>query len=204
MVKQDRNKLIIISLAVLLLGISSFIYLVFRSDNIIGFRLIHNLGLSGLLHSIRDAMSVFSPSAFTVYSLPDGLWLISYMLLTEALLPDHPTKPLWIFALPANAIVSEIAQYCHLLPGNFDIWDLVCYTVPTVLYLIFRKGHSVEGKYSFEEVMGAPLLLVTYLFIAGCSVERLNTPFVITCAVYASILMVINYALSKTKLIINK
>ncbi len=184
-------------LAVALLAVSIGIYLIFRSDHIIGFRLIDKLGLSGFLHNIRNLFDGVHPSNFIVYALPDGLWLISYMILTETLLPEHPTKTIWVLALPANAIVSEIAQYFHLLPGNFDIWDMVCYIIPTIFYLIFSKGHESAAKYTFEEVMSAPLLLVTYLFIAGCSVEQLNIPFIITCAIYASCMMLINYTISK-------
>lgn len=188
----------------MLLAGSTFIYLVFRADNIIGYRLVYNLGLSGMLDSIRTALGGVNLPEFVVYSLPDGLWLVSYMLLVDSLLPQHPTKPIWIIALPANAIASEIAQSWHLLPGNFDVWDLACYVIPTTLYLIFRQTQYHHFKNCFGDVMFAPLILVTYLFLAGCSVERLNIPFVITCAIYSSALMVINYAVSNAATLVNK
>lgn len=198
MVKEHEISIWKIALAVLLLAGSTFIYLVFRADNIIGYRLVYNLGLSGMLDSVRTALGGVNLPEFVIYSLPDGLWLVSYMLLVDSLLPYHPTKPLWMLALPANAIVSEVAQYWHLLPGNFDVWDLICYVIPTSAYLIFRRAEFHRFQTAYGDIMWAPPILVTYLFLAGCSVERLDTPFVITCAIYSSILIALSYGVSMT------
>lgn len=187
-------------LAVLLLAGSTFIYLVFRSDTLIGFNLIDRLGLSAPLYGIREAFSNITLPAFYVYSLPDGLWLLSYMLLIDSILPYHPTKPIWILALPANAIASEIAQYWMILPGQYDVRDLVCYLVPTVLYISLKRMKYTTVHFFYDRVTVAPLILVSYLFIAGCSVECLNTPFVITCAVFASVLMALCYNISRKTL----
>ena len=185
-----------ILLAVVLLTGSTFIYLIFRTDETIGFKLLSGMGLGNILYSLKNALLVWRLLAFVVYSLPDGLWLLSYMLVADALIPVHPVKALWLMALPANAISTEIAQYWHIMPGIYDMQDMACYLVPTIAYMILWKNASTSWRHiGFEDLMFAPLLLVGYLWLAGASVDRLHTPFVIVCAIFCSALMVINYIL---------
>lgn len=179
-------------LAALLLALSSFIYLVFRPSDIIAFRFIDRAGLSGTIESLRALTSGINLPSMVIYSIPDGLWLISYMFIADSLLPASPSKPLWILALPGNAVASELAQFWHLLPGVFDFRDLMCYLIPTLVYLLFKRNTVNYSNYLDTGNYLAVFLIGIYLLIAGASVSRLNIPFILTCGCFIIILTVIS------------
>lgn len=179
-------------LAALLLALSSFIYLVFRPSDIIAFRFIDRAGLSGTIESLRALTSGINLPSMVIYSIPDGLWLISYMFIADSLLPASPAKPLWILALPGNAVASELAQFWHLLPGVFDFRDLMCYLIPTLVYLLFKRNTVNYSNYLDTGNYLAVFLIGIYLLIAGASVSRLNIPFILTCGCFIIILTVIS------------
>ena len=181
-----------IVLAALLLAVSSFIYLIFRPSDIIAFRFIDRAGLSGTVELLRSFTSGINLPAMVIYSIPDGLWLVSYMLIADSLLPASPAKPLWIIALSGNAVASELAQYWHLLPGVFDFRDLMCYLLPTLAYLIFKRNTVNYSNYLDSRNYLAVFLIGIYLLIAGASVSRLNIPFILTCGCFIIILTVIS------------
>jgi len=199
-VRRKKINIWNIILALFLLAGSTLIYLIFRSDNIIAYRFIDRLGLSPVFEQIRSAVISLHVPDIVKYSLPDGLWLLSYIILADTLLPYNKGKLFWIIALPANAIGSEIAQFFGILPGVFDMWDIICYGVPTIAYLLLRKSEPEETEYSILGIMIAPLLLASYLWFAGGSVEQLNIPFVITCGLFTSISTVIYILLVKTNI----
>ena len=155
--------------------------------------------MGGLIQWAKDLCAAWNLSPFVMYALPDGLWLASYILVADTLIPESPQKNIWVMALPANAIGSEIAQYFHLLPGVFDVWDLACYLIPALLYLAVRKSEIIKQPVQFREKALAPIILVTYLWLAGGSVEQLSIPFVVTCALYSSALILISYIARHTR-----
>ena len=77
---------------------------------------------------------IASPNTFLqrilVFSLPDGLWAMSYTMLIFHLRNDKTLKTLiWSIIIPIIGILSEISQYYSLIPGTFDIIDLIMYFI---------------------------------------------------------------------------
>ena len=65
-----------------------------------------------------------------VFSLPDGLWAMSYTMLIFHLRKDKTVRTLiWSIIIPIVGILSEISQYYSLIPGTFDIIDLIMYFI---------------------------------------------------------------------------
>ena len=57
-----------------------------------------------------------------------------------ALLKKSPSVSMYfLYVLPLLAVASEFMQFVGLLPGTFDIMDLVSYISATILFVIIKK-----------------------------------------------------------------
>ncbi len=134
---------------VLLLGhlfslvIGGLIYVLFRDSSLIMFGWIDKLGGSSLIENIQASTLPIGKSfpAWLVYSLPDGLWLFSYVCLMLYLWRKSLTRIglIWVFLLPVLAICHELAQLTNLMIGTFDPIDLLFYGLATILPFVFFK-----------------------------------------------------------------
>ena len=75
--------------------------------------------------------------------MPAGLWLFAYMFIIDSVWgkEKNNTKKVYLYALPVVAIVSEIMQYVSILPGTFDIMDLLCYALAILIFTIINISH---------------------------------------------------------------
>lgn len=133
--------------AVLLLA-GCIIYVLFRSQSIRLYVWCKALGLDGIIEQIRNSIGGLSTSDFLLYSLPDGLYSTSYILVMDSLW--HGDRPLRRFsiasAIPFVAIVHELLQGFHIVSGTFDVLDLLCYGVPLGIYLIVCGKDVLPNK----------------------------------------------------------
>lgn len=117
--------------AIAALSAGGWIYVVGRPGTII-----YNISHA----SIVTAQAVDLPD-FVRYSLPDGLWSMSSILVLHPLLRNEPAlRRIAIVAIvPLLGIISEILQWVGWLPGVFDICDLACYALPLLTYLFCQS-----------------------------------------------------------------
>tara|TARA_B100000886_G_C20259718_1_gene422349 strand:+ start:263 stop:643 length:381 start_codon:yes stop_codon:yes gene_type:complete len=103
--------------------IGCLIYTLFRTDYLIYNKLLGNL---------------FKPLTFAdtflerviVFSLPDGLWAMSYTILIFHIRKDKTVRTIiWSLIIPVIGAFSEIGQFYLLIPGTFDFIDLIMYIV---------------------------------------------------------------------------
>lgn len=128
-----RNMRIIIFFFPVILG--GFIYITFRTNNLLMFNWFENLGLSNEIIFIRNLKNNFSFPNWVIYNLPDGLWLFSYTAILLEIwdyLIDKKTF-FWIFSIPLAAILSEILQLFKIIPGTFDLTDIGFYLLGTII-----------------------------------------------------------------------
>ena len=84
-----------------------------------------------------------------LYSLPDGLWLFSYLSVLLVVWDNAISKHniYWLLLVPIVAIFSEIGQLVEIVPGTFDIFDLIFYLWGTVLpILIFTNSKTIKSQ----------------------------------------------------------
>tara|TARA_B100000524_G_C23572905_1_gene342513 strand:- start:22 stop:378 length:357 start_codon:yes stop_codon:yes gene_type:complete len=86
-------------------------------------------------------LSIYLPDWF-LYSLPDGLWLFSYvsflLVVWGNVISKHNIH--WVLLVPLIAIFSELGQLIKVIPGTFDVVDLCSYFLGAVLpVLIFAN-----------------------------------------------------------------
>ncbi|MBP1615425.1 MAG: hypothetical protein H6Q13_2873 [Bacteroidetes bacterium] len=131
--------------SLILLFIGGGIYLLFRPKSLLMFKWVDNLGLTSTVDRLRDCVSHISLGQISTYSLPDGLWVASYVVLVHAIVPKQHKENLlfWSFILPLIAIFFEILQGIGIIPGVFDIFDLACYLIPLIIYTLYLRYEKV-------------------------------------------------------------
>ena len=110
-----------------------------------------NINVSAAISELRLCtvpLSGHFPNWF-LYSLPDGLWLFSYLSVLLAVWDNVISKHNihWLLLVPMIAIFSEIGQLFEIVPGTFDIFDLIFYLLGTVLpILIFTNSKTPRNS----------------------------------------------------------
>lgn len=126
----------IIAASVIFLA-GAVVYMLFRPRVLLGFLLLDSIGVGEWVDSLRFSASGIQLPAFVVYSLPNGLWSLSYLLVIDTItdvLPLHK-RAIWASVIPVIGIVSEFLQLPGWVPGVFDTQDLLCYSIPLIVYL---------------------------------------------------------------------
>jgi hypothetical protein len=144
-----KRQIIIGHLFTLLLG--GLVYISFRQDTLKMFRWFDSINLSAVISELRLLtlpLSDHLPNWF-LYSLPDGLWICSYLsvllVVWDNVISKHNIH--WLLLVPMIAIFSEIGQLFKIVPGTFDILDLIFYLGGTVLpILIFTNSKTIKSQ----------------------------------------------------------
>ncbi len=109
------------------LFIGCLIYVLFRTDTLLYNKLL------GIFFTPLASPNTFL-QRIIVFSLPDGLWAMSYTMLIFHLRKDKTVRTLiWSIIIPIVGILSEIGQLYYLIPGTFDIIDLIMYIMAPTL-----------------------------------------------------------------------
>lgn len=137
-VKCNVTMRMIVALALVVTG--AIIYMLFRDKTILIFKWIDIFHLDNALDYCRNLTRNITVPDFVKFCVPDGLWLASYILVMDTIWhnEDLGKQLFWCLLLPAISILSEIMQYFGMLVGTYDFGDLVCYSMPVALYLIYK------------------------------------------------------------------
>lgn len=109
-----------------------FVYVLFRPD------VLFLLPLEKIMEIIPrlEIKQGFLAEAM-VYNLPDALWYAAILVLQPN---PWTTKWNWIIKLTASLpFIHEFSQLFGVLPGTFDITDLLFYVVTLTIFLITWK-----------------------------------------------------------------
>jgi hypothetical protein len=123
--------------ALLLILTGGMIYVLYRPENLLLFRVTDSLGITPLIDMLRSNSSRVMLPSFIVNSLPAGLWTASYLLMMYITTKFHTRRIRLMLALPLpiSAIALEFMQLLGWCPGTFDIYDLICYIVPLCVFV---------------------------------------------------------------------
>ncbi len=123
-------------LGMMMLLMGGMTYLLFRPQTLLMFHVTDALGLSAVINSMRKGISSQLPE-FIIYNLPGALWAAAYILTIDSLMFRQSVMPRILVSgiIPVIGAVSELLQLIGLLPGTFDVADLLCYLIPYLLYL---------------------------------------------------------------------
>lgn len=138
---NTKNATISISLLISLL-----IYIFFRTPDTVINQIVLLVLNETTYFSIRDSIqSTISLPETVVYSLPEGLWILS---LTLSSMPFYISIkslkiPLIIFP-PIIALGFEIAQFIHIANGRYDTMDILYSFAFWGLSFLWYKKHNQQ------------------------------------------------------------
>ncbi len=124
--------------------IGATIYVLFRDTTLTVFRWIEMLGLTDYVHVLRSAVAGarWAPHAVVV-TLPDGLWVYAGTAWMCSIWKW--TVNAWTLLPASIGVFSELGQLCGLVPGTFDVADLVLVSVAGPVAWYASKAHDHEN-----------------------------------------------------------
>lgn len=130
-----------LSLAALALGLGGMIYIIFRTESLLMFKWLDGISMSAVVENLRLHFGSTSLDEWIVYNLPDGLWLLSYMLVIHTLWyrDVNVYSRIFLWVLPVLAIGSEVLQLFKAIPGTFDPLDLLSYFGAILIFLVIKR-----------------------------------------------------------------
>ena len=135
---MNRVARIVLSLGILLLG--GLIYVIYRDKSLLMFDWFDTIGISKQVDGLRNLFQGEGIYGWIKYSLPDGLWIFSYMFIVDTIWDHERNKVSMIFlwGLPILALLSECFQYIELIPGVFDWIDMASFILAISIFLIIK------------------------------------------------------------------
>jgi len=131
----------IYSISPLLVG--GLIYICFRIESLIMFSWFNSISLSKVIIAIRNYTLNydFLIPDWVKFSLPDGLWLFSFISLILITWKNeiNSSNLFWLIGLPIIALLSEIGQSISIVSGTFDWIDIAMYLTGFILPFIINK-----------------------------------------------------------------
>lgn len=145
--KLNIMLVIIYNIPVILGGI---IYLAFRTNTLLMFKWVETLGLYNGLINIRAGLQGLKGNIpeYVIYSLPTGLWAYSFMMDMFFVWGYTRQGIIWYSAIAIIIIGSELLQKFNIMPGNFDVKDLItnlAFIMLMIITIILRR-YTYEGK----------------------------------------------------------
>ena len=129
---------IVTGLLCLLLGCA--MYLVLRSDTIRLYQWCQATVGTGAIEPLREIAKGWNVPFFVRFSLPDGLYCLSYILIADGIMNGE--SGFWRYAIvtfiPVVALIHECLQYAGVAHGYFDPGDLIAYSLPLLAYIVYR------------------------------------------------------------------
>ncbi len=137
-------------------SLGGLIYVIWRPKSLIMFHWFSALRLNIIVDVIRAISNQRHnlPSDWIIYSLPSGLWIYSFTFCLTYLWSDSKSKfrLIWIMIGPILGIGSEIMQRLKLIPGTYDVMDIVVYTIFSIMAIIAALSLAkIEVKEEREE-----------------------------------------------------
>jgi len=150
---MTRNRFLFFILHVLTpITVGGLIYIRWRESNLLMFRWLRNLGLETLVAWLRAGAGTVADGwpYWAVYSLPDGLWVYALTALMILFWRDarSPIKVVWLSLGVLLGAGSELGQLAGIVPGSFDVIDLLVCLFAAAAALVFTSR-----KFNLQKVL---------------------------------------------------
>lgn len=147
----------------LILGV--LIYLLYRSRNLFYYNLIHFLDMNGYVILAREAAWLYRKlfPTWSIYSLPDGLWLFSTGAAFLLCRNNYLVHCVWFSCIYILMIVIEYVQKFYgghgTMIGTFDKKDIMAFTIAyisiNIVAFILRK---LDKNYRYKMTLKAEII----------------------------------------------
>jgi hypothetical protein len=134
-----------IIIAFLPLSFGGLIYIFHRNENIMFLSWLKFINIDFMLLRQFDYDKNIV-SLFIIYSLPNGLWILSGLLFLNIFWKYEKTNLLiYSIIFIVLGISIEIGQYLNILLGTFDVFDIISILIFSIIGLVINNkgvGHA--------------------------------------------------------------
>ena len=145
-VKIDSLKRIIeAAIGLVAITIGGLIYIRYRDENLLMFDWFQNIGILNCIESFRSVNDSQNLYGWVNNSMPAALWLFSYLFIIDSIWGKE-TSIIYkydLYIMPVLAVGSEYLQYFSVLPGTYDILDVLGYAVACLLFIIIKNNINI-------------------------------------------------------------
>tara|TARA_B100001142_G_scaffold140149_1_gene141659 strand:- start:553 stop:999 length:447 start_codon:yes stop_codon:yes gene_type:complete len=136
---KRKNSIFIHVLIPMLIG--GGIYIIFRDKNLLMFQWFELIGISDKIDYLRLYFSDQQMPYWVLFNFADGVWIYSFVSLMLIIWEDANSvyRYYWYILAPILGISAELGQYTNLVPGTFEVNDLIFCLIGSVLPFIFIK-----------------------------------------------------------------
>jgi len=133
----------LMSIGIICFLLSTSIYVLFRPTSLLLFHWINYFGFMDEIFIFRSYFSFIKDIIpfYLIYSVPFGLWIISYMIFIKIIWGESKSYSYDIFfwSVPIISFISEMFQYFDVISGTFDLTDLVILGITIILGFIIKN-----------------------------------------------------------------
>ena len=126
-------------------------YLFYRNPNVVLFQWIDSLELLPFAMLVRQMIDRFiSPPDWFIFNLPAALWTYSFTSVLFLIWgSETKSRAFFPFLIPiVLALFSEILQLLIIIPGTFDIIDVIFYGLGSIIAVLqFNKSNRKRRIY---------------------------------------------------------
>lgn len=143
-----RKRLAFLFVSIICFLIGGCIYMTMRDSSLYMFSWFFSESIPQWLLSTRASICIKHIPQWVYYSLPDGLWLLSFLLLIEYIWGKGSDllKNIFLYSMPFLAIVVEFTQWAKLTIGTGDWMDVICYIAGIFIYITLKQIIYHEKK----------------------------------------------------------
>jgi hypothetical protein len=147
-----------IALVIAPLMLGGLLYLGFRGDELLMFRVLEKLGLKSEVNLLREFLQPVGSSlpTWVVYSLPHALWTFSMLAFFAHVWHTQPSqRRIWTTGAGLGSAGSELLQAAGVVPGTFSLQDLLgvaCACLAYIIIAVWLRGpsRSPSGTLTFS------------------------------------------------------
>lgn len=133
---KTHSRYITACISIIIFLFACMIYISNRSFDMILYKWL-NINTGNVIFSYLQQHAIPLPD-WALYNLPDGLWLLSYTLLIDAIWSKNNIKYYFIGIITLFILILEIAQMMHIFPGTGDILDIASYLIALIIYSLYN------------------------------------------------------------------
>ena len=129
-----------------MLLIGGCFYLLMRPPYLLIHKVAWNLGYGIIVEHGRMLVAGVKVPNWILYSVPGALWATAYIIIVDNILYDSRMQQRLAVAsfIPILGVGSEIFQRLHMVPGTFDVIDIVAYAIPYFIFVIYEVLHRAQ------------------------------------------------------------
>lgn len=141
---EKTRQILALSISLLSFLLALSIYLFYRETSNILYQVFASTYVSPAIDSLRSITPPLPP--WLIYSLPDGLWMLSLCILILAIWGFQRSREAiaWIIIMLAIGGLFESFQAINIFPGQFDWADLACIIVAALIPFCFTHKSTSQ------------------------------------------------------------